>query len=1155
MAFVLISFPGMRAIGQIVSFNQISQEHGLRNGNVRAIIKDHQGFVWIGTEDGLHRYDGYSMKIYRKDENDTTTISSNFILCLFEDSQHNLWVGTLDGSLCLYNREKDNFIHFAKQISRNDTRINEAIRVIYEDEDQHLFIGSGKLLRTNVSADPAAMQFRHVGLPTDTITMAGLRIMDISPYSDSLLLMCVNNIGLFYYNRYTDKLTEHPISRIEKNVQNIYTDTKRKLLWLGTWKNGLLICNYSGENIKRIQKGTDQHTLRNDYVPALVADSIGNVWIATDHGLSMIPHTYSSLSAVPAVNTYLPDNKNSASIHGSIIKTLYIDPQDNLWVGAYYSGISLYDKRATHFGTIIIPPTEKTASADFLRVSALIEEHAGKSWIGTDGGGLYYTTDSIGNTTPSFQHVNSCEGIEKIRCMALDGKKNLWIGTWGRGLYVFHTETNTCSNFESLHSKTDIGKEVISLATDLSGDVWIGTFDKGLFRYMPGKNNVVKMKHAEKSSVFIDRINVIHIGKDNTVWIGREAGGLHRTIPGSDEYHSVVTEHVKESSTISSLYSDQDDRIWIGCPNKGLVMYDSKKHTSDVYTEQDGLANSMIYGIQEDRRGSLWISTDMGISVFDKTNGRFSNFSLANGLLTNQFNRSCIMTSSNGYLVFGNIKGINYINPEEFHVHDVKNPIVFTRLSVNNKEQLVGKPGSILTKNVSLISELELDHDQNSFSVEVASLDFNFTHPPEYYYKLEGYNDTWQYAGTRQLIQYTNINPGNYVLKVSTTDNADEKNVPMATISVVIHKAWWQTIFFKAGLFLFIILGLIVAHRIRVQFLVQQRRLLENEVQFRTQKLNDTLDEVQAINDMLKTQKEEIIEKNNEILAQNEELYAQNDHIQEQHEKLTAAQQQLKEINVKLEKIVDERTETLQETVDHLNKVVFELDRFVYSASHDLGAPLKSILGLVNVINMERNPDNVIAYVGLIRASVLKLDAVIKSMVDYARNSHVQVNIERFNLYELMEEVYRELGHIPEAAKITFYNLVPAGLTVQSDRMRFKIIFTNLISNCMKYLDTKKDTNWVKIEAVSKNAVTQINVSDNGIGIHEEYVDKIFNMFFRATEVSKGSGLGLFIVKETVQKIGGRIMALSNYGMGTIFEVTVSDIAVDNGRVKESSEA
>src|SRR6185369_14419336 len=132
---------------QIISFNHITQEQGLRNGNVRCVVRDYQGFVWIGTEDGLHRYDGYSMKVYRKVENDSTSMSSNFILCLFEDSNKNLWIGTLDGSLCLYNRKKDNFIRFQRKLSKNNQRIDEAIRVIYEDDHKQLFIGSGRFLR------------------------------------------------------------------------------------------------------------------------------------------------------------------------------------------------------------------------------------------------------------------------------------------------------------------------------------------------------------------------------------------------------------------------------------------------------------------------------------------------------------------------------------------------------------------------------------------------------------------------------------------------------------------------------------------------------------------------------------------------------------------------------------------------------------------------------------------------------------------------------------------------------------------------------------------------------------------------------------------------------------------------------------------------
>jgi signal transduction histidine kinase len=220
---------------------------------------------------------------------------------------------------------------------------------------------------------------------------------------------------------------------------------------------------------------------------------------------------------------------------------------------------------------------------------------------------------------------------------------------------------------------------------------------------------------------------------------------------------------------------------------------------------------------------------------------------------------------------------------------------------------------------------------------------------------------------------------------------------------------------------------------------------------------------------------------------------------------------------------------------------VFELDRFVYSASHDLSAPLKSILGLVSVIKLEKEPMKVYGYIDYIKETVLKLESVIKSMVDYARNSHVAVQSEKFNLHVLVKEVIDEFAFLPEATKLNYINLIREDLQILSDRARIKVVLHNLIGNSIKYVDKSKEERWIRITCERSGRYWAIQITDNGIGIRGEYLDKVFNMYFRATELSKGSGLGLFIVKEALNKIGGTIKVQSVFGIETTFEFRIPE--------------
>jgi signal transduction histidine kinase len=428
--------------------------------------------------------------------------------------------------------------------------------------------------------------------------------------------------------------------------------------------------------------------------------------------------------------------------------------------------------------------------------------------------------------------------------------------------------------------------------------------------------------------------------------------------------------------------------------------------------------------------------------------------------------------------------------------------------------------------------------------------DFNFTNLTEYAHKLEGFDDDWQFVGTQRMISYTNLPPGEYTLKIRAWNTgAHEWFTNIYTLHIAIVPAWWQTRWFKFALLTIVVLLIFALHRIRTRYLVMQKERLEEVVRERTHKLTDTnhqleatIEEINAINALLNKQRNEISEKTNEIQTQNEELLSQNEQIYQQQERLLETQEQLQEINASLEKIVEERTLKLQHSIHDLNKTVFELDRFVYSASHDLSAPLKSIRGLIEVIHLEKDPDNVYTYTGHINNTVLKLEAVIRSMVDYSRNVHIQVKPETFSLYDLMVEVIDELAFSPSHSKLVFMNLIPQDLLIQSDHDRLRVVLHNLISNGIKYADKNKESSWIRMECQTNDDCWKLSITDNGIGIRQEYIDKIFNMYFRATDISKGSGLGLFIVKETISKIGGEIKVRSEFGVETSFELLIPRI-------------
>ena len=469
--------------------------------------------------------------------------------------------------------------------------------------------------------------------------------------------------------------------------------------------------------------------------------------------------------------------------------------------------------------------------------------------------------------------------------------------------------------------------------------------------------------------------------------------------------------------------------------------------------------------------------------------------------------------------------------------------VVFTNFSLDNVPANVNDKGSPLKENIILSDSIDLEHDQNSFSVEFAMLEHSASKSNEYAYMLDGLNPNWQFIGTDRKATFTNLDPGTYTLKVKASNRDGVWTTSEKKLTINIRPGWWQTTLFKAAMITFFTLSALAIVRLRMQFLIRQKRKLQKivlertrELKLKNKELTDRIEEIRLQNEALYKQKIQITDKNNEIQSQNEQLTAQNDQIILQRESLMTAEHKLKEVNEQLEALVEQRTKKLEETIQQLDKTVTELDRFVYSASHDLSAPLKSVLGLVQLARMEKESDRVFEYYNHIEYSIQKLDRVIKSMVEFSRNYHLDVQSTELNFHDLVNEVLQELAYWPEARKISFKNTVAEQSILRTDSQRMKVVLHNLISNSVKYADFTKPDSFIHIDFHRNGAGNTIVISDNGMGIQKEKQSRIFEMYYRATDRSQGSGLGLFIVKEIILKLGGTIEVKSSHrGRGKLY--------------------
>ncbi|HEX6223820.1 MAG TPA: two-component regulator propeller domain-containing protein, partial [Chryseolinea sp.] len=979
-------------------------------------------------------------------------------------------------------------------------------------------------------------------------------VSDIVEDHDKSMLVAVTETGVHRFNPRDKSFRQILKDSISNRPQRLTVDSKHRL-WISTWGDGLYVFDKSTKQLAHHKAGPADHQLKVNQIEGVYEDLEGNFWIPTDNGLSFLNRSADPFGE-SAFTTYRHNEFEPTSLLSNPIKAFYRDKINRLWIGSYYGGINIYDEKAMKFNAVRAKAWD-AGSISSNNISAFEEDENGNLWIGTDGGGLNYLEGGVANIRKNtFKKINiqlNGQPVEKIKCLEFDQAGHLWIGTWGSGMFRLNTATLEYKHFGagSNSSESLLVDQVMQIKTDSLNNLWIGTFSAGITYFDQKKNRFTHFPNLSVDTVASYRYTIksIHIDEVGRVWVATEIMGLRLFNPGKQSFDVIESGVLKKDVTILTIHEDKEGIVWLGTNDLGLISYNPVTKETALYDNKSGLANNMIYSIEQDKRtGNFWLGTNKGLSEFDVVKKTARNYTRTDGLQGNQYNPESSLQTADGTLLFGGIDGLDVFLPADIQMREWLPEIVFTNFSLDNVAANVHDKGSPLKENIILAEAIDLNYDQNSFSVEFAMLEHSASRNNQYSYILEGLNSNWQFIGTERKATFTNLYPGTYTLKVRASNSDGLWTTSEKKLVVNIHPAWWQTTLFKAGVITLLTLATVAVVRLRMQYLIRQKRKLQKKVLERThelklknRELTARIEEIRIQNGELHKQKVQITEKNNEIQAQNEELTAQNDQIILQRENLIKAEQKLKEANEQLEEQVVQRTKKLEETIMQLDKTVTELDRFVYSASHDLSAPLKSVLGLVQIARLEKETDRVGEYYNHIEFSIQKLDRVIKSMVEFSRNYHLDVQSTDLVFRDLVNEVLRELAFWPEARKISFKNTVAPESVLRTDTQRMKVVLHNLISNSVKYADLTKPDSFIHIDLHQNGSGNTIIISDNGMGIEKERQSRIFEMYYRATDRSQGSGLGLFIVKEIIVKLGGTIEVKSTLGSGSSFIINIPD--------------
>ncbi|MEQ9375285.1 MAG: two-component regulator propeller domain-containing protein [Imperialibacter sp.] len=813
--------------GKNESFSSLSVEQGLSSVTISAIHKDSKGYLWVGTEDGLNRYNGYEFKIYRNDPSDEYTLLTNRVLSIFEDSRGTLWVSTAKGTLHRYNRELDTFIRIPEF---NNLVIND----IREDSEQRVwFVGT---------------TIKSLYLPDNSWTdhtnnfKGRLSIIGIEQIHKSDFWIAADT-ALYRWNRKTGNLKVYAHDPKDPNslgYNYLYSIAKDDSgnLWIATRGGGLDKFDVQSSRFTHYRTSETRENGPLVNVVRTVCPDGNYIWAGTENG---------GLSRLDIRTTkfehHVADKDYPKSISDNSIKALYKDNEGRLWIGTFSFGLSVIDPYQNKF-------TSFKAAYQNTVVNALYKDSKGRFWIGTEGGIMklhkgntsYYLNDPIES------------GQNGIPVLAIyeDRDHNIWVGTWAEGVFVFNETTQNFDRYATAgNSSQDLSNQnVYAVRQDRqSANILMGTY-YGLNLLSSKDQNsfthIVDSTWAEDAS--INNLRIIFEDKHFNTWIGTNSGlKLYNSEKVKMEPVFSESENYSENilSVIFCLFEDSKGRLWAGTES-GLYHLKSKD-TFERYTIDNGLTNHNIKGILEDSQGHLWISTSNGMSVFDPENETFKNYDDSDGLLVNGFKGNSSFKDADGLLYFGGSNGIITFNPSEILDNPHPPLVVLEDFKVFNKSVSVNSEDSILTRHISETKELSLESDFNIFSIEYAALNMSASDKNQYAYRLIGFDDKWNFVGETRSTTYTNLDPGRYVFEVKASNNDGVWNNDPTRLTITVLPAWWETSWAYLGyitivislLYLFRRITLIRAHfindlRLERLKLESVERLNKTKLQFFT---------------------------------------------------------------------------------------------------------------------------------------------------------------------------------------------------------------------------------------------------------------------------------------------------------------------------------
>ncbi|KAB5490639.1 hybrid sensor histidine kinase/response regulator transcription factor [Flagellimonas hadalis] len=818
-------------------FTFVNVMKDVSKAGIYTILQDNQGFIWVGTSgSGLYRYDGMDHVSYKNDIRDKTSISSSLVICSYQDAKGRIWIGTDEG-LDLYDRERDQFKRI-RLFSADGTSSQVSVSSLNEDDRGNMLIGTyGQGL---LQMDPAThvVEFVEAKVPGE----GELTIHAIQRDSKDRVYVGTDH-GLLKLDFHEKALIPVQLGVQSEGIgiggviRSMVIDGDDRI-WAGTFSQGLYRVN---RNSNGLLSGADHFPISQNTFLSMTKLSDGSLLCGTENdGLFHMDPNGS------VRRRYLYSKEDEKGILSNSIWALLEDRDGKIWMGYYNKGLSVYDPLFDKFPeleSLYNNPNSLQVSS----VTSIVEDSSGKLFIGMDGGGI----DIYDPDKNHFTHINTrthgaYSGLtsDYIQTIFLDSHQNLWAGSWDKGLFFLKKGSTHFINYSPNNTNGIFtANTVMSIDEGPNGDIWIGSYRNGLYTYRPGTGDFAH--HGDivgqngPNGYFIWKIL---FDNDGDLWMGTTKG-LYRvyrskngglSVKGLQEGMQKEYDNPVTANHILSLYQTEDDILWIGTKGAGICRYDKTSDTFVWYNTYKGQKQENVCGIIGDDRGNIWLGGNSGITKMELGTGKFTDYSINDGLLSNDYNMNSTFRDNKGYIYFGGYQGIDYFDPEEIIKNTDRPSLYLKDLKLFNQKVTPLEKGSPLARVISESDSIVLNNKQSVFTIEYAGISYTRPEKNNYAYYLEGYEKTWNYVGNAKSATYTNLAPGNYVFKLKASNNDGVWSESPLTLAIKVLPPWWKS---SWAIILYVILLLSALYLLNwlTNIRIQERQMVSNEREKRLQ--------------------------------------------------------------------------------------------------------------------------------------------------------------------------------------------------------------------------------------------------------------------------------------------------------------------------------